>query len=599
MKITRLKLNNFLSYKEQEFSDFDGPALILIEGHNKDQGDSNGSGKSSVFDGISWALFGQTLRDSKTDNVINRDAKKAGCSVELDVEVQGKVFQIVRFYGHPSEKNNLYLKEDGTDVTLGTTTLTQKFLKKAIGIDFDLFRCTVVFAQGETFKFIDETDKKQKEILSKIMRIDFGPLLDKSKKEVSGLESKRSDVERVIVSLDAKLEINPEETYKDEVEKWEKEHQESISRAERIVSEAQDRLDGEGSLKVDVEALKVTREKIVDRISAIEKSIDEMQDMRTNNLADQRSFDSELNRFNKLVADGKCPTCLQAVEAHDLKSEIDTLKIKRHVATDAAQKAEKVIVECRNSKTEFEAKKDKIDTVIAETEAHKKRLANLADVLEQGKNALNTIKTEVNPWADRIKREMEEYEKTKFKRQEAEKKVAEIDEKLRYARFWVTGFGDSGMKSFIFDLVCSSLTSKANRYVGIMTDGMVSIVFTTQTKLKSGEVRERFSCDIITNGERIPYESYSGGEKTRISLAVDLALSDVMSDYYGSQFNVAVFDEQDLYMDNKGRTSYMNLLKEVAQRKRVFVVAHDDVFKGAFSDSWIIEKEGGFSKRVA
>jgi DNA repair exonuclease SbcCD ATPase subunit len=128
-----------------------------------------------------------------------------------------------------------------------------------------------------------------------------------------------------------------------------------------------------------------------------------------------------------------------------------------------------------------------------------------------------------------------------------------------------------------------------------LTSGAITISFDTQKKLKTGELREKFDSEILKDGERVEYESYSGGEKRRISLAVDMALSEIMSEYYGQKFGMVVFDEQTGYMDEDGRVGFMNLLREIAREKRVFVVDHDGTFQAMFDIVWRVWKKGGIS----
>ena len=127
----------------------------------------------------------------------------------------------------------------------------------------------------------------------------------------------------------------------------------------------------------------------------------------------------------------------------------------------------------------------------------------------------------------------------------------------------------------------------------------MTISFDTQSKLKTGEVREKFECIINIDGEKVPFKAYSGGEKTRISLAVDLALADLMNDFYGSDFNFLVMDEQDTYVDDVGRQAYMELLKERAKDRRVFVVSHDAKFKSEFDDVIKIRRTGVGASQIA
>jgi len=166
---------------------------------------------------------------------------------------------------------------------------------------------------------------------------------------------------------------------------------------------------------------------------------------------------------------------------------------------------------------------------------------------------------------------------------------------LIYISFWVEAFGDGGIKSFIFDLIASTLSEKSNKYVNILTSGQVSVKFDTQSTLKSGAVREKFDCAVISDGKKVKYDAYSGGEKRKISLAVDVALSEIASEYHGSSFNVVVFDEQTNYLDENGRDGFYDLLKELARDRKVFVVDHDSKFRSKFDNVMTVVKRGGVS----
>jgi DNA repair exonuclease SbcCD ATPase subunit len=104
---------------------------------------------------------------------------------------------------------------------------------------------------------------------------------------------------------------------------------------------------------------------------------------------------------------------------------------------------------------------------------------------------------------------------------------------------------------------------------------------------------------VVVDGEAVPYVAYSGGEKTRISLAVDMALCDLMNDSHGSSFNIVVFDEQDMWLDSEGREAYLRLLRERAKHQRVFVVSHDGELKAKFDSTWTVIKEGRISRFAA
>ena len=107
MKITRLSIDNFLSVGSIKCS-LENKGLVLIQGENRDDTsqDSNGSGKSSFADAISWCLYGVTARGDTGDSVINRAAKK-DCQVFVHLEDGENRYFVERNRKHKTHKNSL------------------------------------------------------------------------------------------------------------------------------------------------------------------------------------------------------------------------------------------------------------------------------------------------------------------------------------------------------------------------------------------------------------------------------------------------------------------------------------------------------------
>jgi DNA repair exonuclease SbcCD ATPase subunit len=582
-----------MSYENEKF-DFDDNGLVLIQGTNKDEGDSNGSGKSSIWDGISWVLFGQTVRGLKNDDVINRRTGK-DCYVSLEVVINHTYYHIVRYRKHGEFKNRLLIKlAEGTEVIeKGTIALTEEYLHELIGIDYDLFRCTVMFAQGETFNFVNSGNKKQKEILSKIMKVDLDSHLSTAKRMKKELESEIQENEKKVAVLESHIKENPEDDYKDKVEEWERNRSHKITNRQLALD----------SLEFDIKNIEI---KDTTKIKEISEKLEVKCKEKAQEIYDKYveksikvkvKFDSikaELDQLDEFIKKGECPTCGQKTEdlgskRHKLGNDAMKLQLIQH-ELEEKERSEKFVLE------ELEEKKKKLAQMMLEEASNLERKENYIKAAETYRNDIKELKESVNPYTELIEQEVEKQKKIQAKLKLLEGVNQRNENKLEYLDFWVNAFGDAGIKSFIFDLVAGSLTEKANKYVDILTNGQVSVRFDTQSQLKSGAIREKFDCSVITDGKKVKYEAYSGGEKRRISLAVDMALSEIMTEYHGEKFNVVVFDEQDNYLDRQGRESYLTLLRELAKERSVYVVSHDAEFKSKFDNTWNIVKERGVSR---
>lgn len=577
MQFKTLAIKNFMSIGDAEI-EFDNGHLVLIEGRNLDEGGSNGAGKSSIWDAISFALFGQTVRGLKGDEVINRVADK-DCTVRLVFELKGKIYSVVRIRGKVS---GLVVFKGDEKIELGTQAQTQEWLLSDLGIDFELFRCTVLFAQEETFNFVNATNKQQKEILSKIMRLNYDDYLAKAKEKYAEAEEELSSIDTKLSVLRSHLVEDTEALFANEIVEWQLEQK-------KFLEEINDRIK---ELKPKVSVPDEARmEQIQSAMTKMDSNIKKVDSILAQMNAKILSKGEEVSRLKRVMANSECPTCGSSVDIEDFSKSLDKVYGEINILRASKKEKEALLKKMQDKKITLNEMwaTTKSEIAIAKQNDH---------ALRSAMQKKEELKTRVNPWLKKKEEAIEKQAQIREKIADLSSKSESIKETLPYYEFWTRAFGDAGIKSFVFDLICATLTNRANNYLNKMTGGAVTISFDTQVKLKSGELRDKFDCVVMKDGQRVPYISYSGGEKRRVSLAVDMALSDLMSDYYGSKFNVVVFDEQTNYLDRAGRESFMGLLRDVAKDKTVFVVDHDAEFKAMFDEVLTVEKHHGISRIV-
>ena len=106
LKFKKIRLVNFLSFGDATI-DLNNTGYVLVKGINKnpvDNADSNGSGKSSIWEALSWCLTGETIRGSK--DIININSND-GAYVELVFNVDNDEYRILRSKDHSVYKTNL------------------------------------------------------------------------------------------------------------------------------------------------------------------------------------------------------------------------------------------------------------------------------------------------------------------------------------------------------------------------------------------------------------------------------------------------------------------------------------------------------------
>ena len=190
MNIKQLRLFNFWSHKNTTI-DFDEPFYMIL-GKIKDSEKSNGSGKSTIARGISYALYGDASDEIKNDDAIYNNANKMG--VMLTFELNEINYTIKRKLVRGSSPQVFIQKGDTKEFKYGVKQ-GQGIINKILGADFSIYKNTSYFKQGDINAFSKLTPKEAKEVVMKILQLDNYNEYEKSAKEkLTEVTNKISDI---------------------------------------------------------------------------------------------------------------------------------------------------------------------------------------------------------------------------------------------------------------------------------------------------------------------------------------------------------------------------------------------------------------------
>ncbi len=165
----KLELTNFLSYRETAELDFTGIELACISG-------SNGAGKSSILDAITWALFGSS-RSRSDDDLVNRLAAINGDTAEVRFTfiLEGISYRVIR-RKRPGKGTVLELQiaaGDGNWNTLSERKMreTQGQIEHLLRMNYDTFTNASFLLQGKADQFTTRTPNQRKQILAELLGV--------------------------------------------------------------------------------------------------------------------------------------------------------------------------------------------------------------------------------------------------------------------------------------------------------------------------------------------------------------------------------------------------------------------------------------------
>jgi DNA repair exonuclease SbcCD ATPase subunit len=141
MRVLRITAKNFYSFKELklDFTKLEGITRII--GKNYDSGGSNGSGKSVIFECVSWGLFGKSIRKSTEESLVFNQVGK-DCEVTVILEKDGVGTCSISRRRRPT---GLDFKINGVSKNKDTAVVTQKFIEEIIEADYKSFLASTVF----------------------------------------------------------------------------------------------------------------------------------------------------------------------------------------------------------------------------------------------------------------------------------------------------------------------------------------------------------------------------------------------------------------------------------------------------------------------
>lgn len=281
----KLYLTNFLSYRATAELDFSEIHLACISG-------LNGAGKSTVLDGMTWALFGK-CRSKSDDDVVHRLAAAAGGMAEVRFEfgLEGNVYRIIR-QKRPGRASILEFQlATGDDkwktLTEAKSRDTQATIEKVLRMNYDTFTNASFFLQGKADEFTTNTPGRRKEILAELL----GVTIWESYKEAISERRKQEEVQLVV--FDSSLaEIDKELAEEPQRQQALHQAQADLERAtvlrkakEQVRDQIRQTQESIGRQKEQVQFLNNSRQRALTALSQLEQQQRQQQQQRANHQA--------------------------------------------------------------------------------------------------------------------------------------------------------------------------------------------------------------------------------------------------------------------------------------------------------------------------
>ena len=162
--------------------------------------------------------------------------------------------------------------------------------------------------------------------------------------------------------------------------------------------------------------------------------------------------------------------------------------------------------------------------------------------------------------------------------------------------FWVHGFSNAGLKSYLIETKIPSINAAATAYAHRLLGPGSFVRLSATRRLKDGDEREQMSVDAFIPGCSVTYAKASKGQRRRMDLCLLLAFRDIIEGFNGQRGVPFMVDELFDGLDATGEEFIVELLRDLAKTRPVFLVTHSDTLRAVGDRVVTVRREDFISK---
>ena len=569
IRFKKIKWKNFLSTGNQWTEiDFEKSSTTLIIG-------SNGAGKSTVLDALTFVLFNKPFRKITKSQLVNTVNEK-DCNVEIDFTVGTRDYRVVR--GIKPSIFEIWVGDNMLNQTAAAND-QQKYLETNIlKLNYKSFTQIVVLGSSSFIPFMQLSAPNRREVIEDLLDIRiFSAMNGVVKDKLRHLRDNIKILELRKESLTDK--VNMQKKFIEEIE----------SRGKQDIKEKKEKKDGFANeilnfithneeLETEVTGLIEDQEKVTGASKTL---------LKLNNLKGKMSNKvSTLTKEHKFFTDNvTCPTCTQNIEESFRLNRIAEVETKAKELQDGYKELQFKIKSEQERELSFNTLSKEITKLNNDISQNNTKISGF-------QQQITDLESEIQTLTDQLANRNTEHEKLTELRENLNTTFDELVEKkeeLSYKDYVYNLLKDGGVKTKIIKKYLPLINKQVNRYLQMMD-------FYINFKLNE-EFSETIESPIH---EDFCYASFSEGEKMRIDLALLFTWREVAAYKNSTNTNLLIMDEVfDSSLDGTGTDEFLKIIKFVIKDANIFVISHKESLLEKFESVIQFEKLKGFSKMLS
>jgi len=564
----KIRWKNFLSTGDQ-FSeiDFQQNATNLIVG-------TNGTGKSTVLDALTFSLFNKPFRKINKSQLVNATNEK-DTQVEVEFDINGRQYLVRRCM-----KPNLFeIEVDGQKMhKQADDRAMQKILEENIlKVNYKSFTQIVILGSSAFVPFMQLSGSNRREVIEDLLDIRIFSAMNLIIKEK--IRKQKDNIRVLDLSREnVKDKLDMQKKFIEELENRGKANiQGKQDKILTLLDEQEEYASNNSKLENDVVELVKEQEKVTGANKKL-KTLNKYKGQLSQKVA---TITKEHKFFSENVT---CPTCTQNIEESFRLNRINDAQTKAKELQTGYQELEKAI--------KNEEEREHLFTKLS------KEITKLNNGISQNNTRISgcqrqvrDLESEIQKLTTQLANRNTEDEKLKEFNQSLQNIFKELADKktdIMYHDFAYSLLKDDGVKTKIIKKYLPLINQQVNRYLQMMD-------FYINFKLDE-EFSETIESPIHEN---FSYSSFSEGEKMRIDLALLFTWREVARVKNSVNTNLLIMDEVfDSSLDGMGTDEFLKIIRFVIKDANVFVISHKAELHDKFNSVIRFEKVKGFSRIV-
>ena len=556
--------------------DFDRKDLTLVLGENLDlggDGSRNGTGKTTIINALSYAMYGNALTNIKKDNLINKTNQK-NMMVTIDFEKDGESYRIER--GRKPNTMKFFVgdtEREITDDAQGDSRETQAEIERMLGMSHDMFK-HILALNTYTEPFLALKANEQRTIIEQLLGITLlSEKADRLKETNKATKDAITQEEfRIKAVTDANIRIEEQiESLKRRQTLWTNKHEEEIVKLQNAIEELQ---------KINI-ASEIQAHQAFKAWDQTRKDINELSSAISRTKLDLSREEKTVTKISaELVSleNHTCHTCGQ--EFHDEKHQ-QVLGQKQRDLAGAIESAETftaTLAELQSAHDGLGKLGPRPETFYDKESDAIHHQASVDSLIKQ----LTTKLDDTDPYAEQIA-EMQ----TTAVEEVSYDTINELNNIREHQEFLLKLLTnkDSFIRKRIIDQNLSYLNARLGQYLDRI--GLPHTV----------KFNNDLTVAITELGRDLDFDNLSRGERNRLILSLSWSFRDVWESLY-QPINLLFIDELvDSGMDSSGVENSLAILKKMSREsnKSIWLVSHKDELAGRVNNTLHVVKENGFT----